>query len=223
MLTQRDVIYSIWPHSRERIFAQKTAQRPRRKKRPTARKQRSSLVEDSKCHKTTKTTFSFQTLPYYHNAGISTRTVRVSSKSYCSVRLLSSPFLFVQSLILRLFPTVFFHVLSQSGYRCLNEPGSCLYTWCCPCFALKDGATAIGNPNGCMYCCLTFPCPFGCCALAALGNEVQEKQGIDGGLCKALVCSFFNPCTCYSCAVTNECKVIQEKQQAAPNSSKMTR
>lgn len=147
--------------------------------------------------------------------------MRVSLKSWCSCTLYF-PCLRVYHTAHLPFPNQICDlVFLISYYRCFNEPGNCLYTWCCPCFSLKDGADAIGNPNGCLYCCLTFPCMCGCCALAALGNEVQEKQGIEGGLCKALVCSFFNPCTCYSCSVTNECKVIQ--QQAAPNGSKMQR
>lgn len=106
---------------------------------------------------------------------------------------------------------------------CFDEPGDCVYVWCCPCFAFKDAAENIGDENGMLYCLATCPFCFGCCALTILGSRVAEKGGIGMGMPQSALCSYFSSCTCYACRVYNESKLIKIATSAPAESDKMDR
>jgi hypothetical protein len=74
-----------------------------------------------------------------------------------------------------------------------------------------NAANDIGSSNGIIYCLLTFPIGCGCCALVALGREVEEKRGIEGSIPKGALLSCLDCCCCYSCSVTHEAKLIKEE------------
>ena len=89
-------------------------------------------------------------------------------------------------------------------------------TCCCPCIAYLQAAKNI-NPessNGILYCLMTYPLGFGCCALIALAEEVAEKRGIDtGGVACSAVKAFFDCCMCYSCTVVYEARLHKEESE----------
>lgn len=104
---------------------------------------------------------------------------------------------------------------------CKGGAGLCLFAMCCPCFAYKEAADNItpagaGGSTGCLYCVLTCPLGFGCCALTVLGDEVAQKRGIENGgvMCSCLKATFDGWC-CYSCSVLHESRLYKEQMAAA--------
>jgi hypothetical protein len=100
---------------------------------------------------------------------------------------------------------------------CCDEPGgcgTCLITWCCPCYSFYKAAEDIGDNNGVLYCVGTL-LGFGCCMLTVLGDKVAQKGNIDNhGIGKSAMCACFDCCVCYSCAVANEAALIKTKEGA---------
>lgn len=104
--------------------------------------------------------------------------------------------------------------------------GLCLYTCCCSCLAYKEAADNIspdGNSNGIVYCLVTFPLGFGCCALTVLGDEVARKRGIEQGMAMSAIKSFFDCCTCYSCSVVHESRLYRDQGNQAVQTTAMQR
>jgi hypothetical protein len=117
---------------------------------------------------------------------------------------------------------------------CCDEPGLCVFDtfWydfllrcCCflpfvfiflrfafqissPCFTIMEAADNI-DESGLLYCVATV-CGFGCCALAALGEQVGKKRDLDislGSSCFNACCNCF---TCWSCRLVNEARLYKE-------------
>ena len=93
---------------------------------------------------------------------------------------------------------------------CCQDPGLCIYTWCCPCFAFNEAASNVGSQNGIIYCLMVFPLGFGCCALTMLGDEVTSKAGIEMGLPGSACNSCCDCVTCYSCRIVHESRLYKE-------------
>eukprot|EP00521_Asterionellopsis_glacialis_P016456 CAMPEP_0195305194 /NCGR_PEP_ID=MMETSP0707-20130614/35857_1 /TAXON_ID=33640 /ORGANISM="Asterionellopsis glacialis, Strain CCMP134" /LENGTH=116 /DNA_ID=CAMNT_0040369241 /DNA_START=47 /DNA_END=400 /DNA_ORIENTATION=+ len=105
---------------------------------------------------------------------------------------------------------------------CCDEPGLCIYTTCCPCFAVMEGANNI-DEIGPLYCLLTF-CGFGCCAVGVLGEKVGGKRDIPISVGESLLMTCFDCCTCWSCRVIHETRLYKEQGgSAAPTKDKMDR
>ncbi|KAL3768574.1 hypothetical protein ACHAWO_001523 [Cyclotella atomus] len=114
------------------------------------------------------------------------------------------------------------------GCKCTDGEigfGGCLFTFCCPCFALCNAANDAGLKNGNLYCIATL-CGFGCCSLMFLGQEVEEKRGLKthGGGWHCMH-SCFDGCSCHSCRVVNECKMLEKEGKVgnAPATTEMVR
>jgi len=109
---------------------------------------------------------------------------------------------------------------------CCSKPGgaaNCLMTCFCPCYSVYKSAENIGDDFGVHYCIGTL-CGCGCCVLIDLGIKVAKKQGVEMSWCKSCLCTCLNPCTCYSCAVSNEallCKAANSPVE--PVAQKMDR
>jgi len=64
----------------------------------------------------------------------------------------------------------------------------------------------------------------GCCILIDLGMKVAKNQGVEMSWCKACLCTCLNPCTCYSCAVSNEALLSKAANSPVePDAKKMDR
>jgi len=109
---------------------------------------------------------------------------------------------------------------------CCSKPGgaaNCLMTCFCPCYSVYKSAENIGDDFGVHYCIGTL-CGCGCCVLIDLGMKVAKKQSVEMSWYKSCMCSCLNPCTCYSCAVSNEallCKAANSPVE--PVAKKMDR
>lgn len=96
--------------------------------------------------------------------------------------------------------------------QCCNDPALCCYASCCPCFAMKEVASNVGNDNGWIHCLATFPFNLGCCSLTMLGQEVALKHDIPMTTAESACNSCFGSCTCYSCKVLHESRLHKREE-----------
>ena len=97
------------------------------------------------------------------------------------------------------------------GGCCAEGCGLCCFACCCPCLAFKEAADNVGSDNGIIYCLVTFPLGFGCCALTVLADEVAKKNDVDLGIATAAVFACLDPCCCLSCRILHESRVYKAK------------
>mmetsp|Transcript_56314 Transcript_56314/g.168590 ORF Transcript_56314/g.168590 Transcript_56314/m.168590 type:complete len:89 (-) Transcript_56314:309-575(-) len=63
-----------------------------------------------------------------------------------------------------------------------------------------------------------------CISLTLLSNNIEEARGLERkGLAWHALYACFDPCTCHSCRVVAECKVLEKENGGAPASQKVDR
>lgn len=85
-------------------------------------------------------------------------------------------------------------------FSCLDDIGSCLMGWCCPCIQLCNISSRMGE--GFLYgCCCSEIAPF------TLRAKLRTEQHIQGSLCNDALLVMFCP-SCVMCQMDRELKAV---------------
>jgi len=106
---------------------------------------------------------------------------------------------------------------SYGTFTCFDEPGTCLFSWCCSCFSYGKNMSRLkhlqanGHPHPqggemvnsdcCTYAALLY---CGCPCLVSMGGrkEIRGRYNIEGG--SDFLCSW----CCFPCALTQESREL---------------
>jgi len=97
------------------------------------------------------------------------------------------------------------HDWNNSIFGCCNDPGTCILTWCCPCYVQQQNFEMRNGMSGGSTCCTSMlllmccPCIWPCWSCGER-KATRTKLNISGSDMEDLCCL----CCCPVCTITQE-------------------